>query len=182
MIVPLFLEANYLHIEANYLHIEANYLHINISKSKYIHFHPPRKKSRLMTDGPKFGDTALESVENIKFLGVTIDNKVNWKKHIISVTNKVRCSIAQLYGMRRIIPKDLKISVYNAIVNSQLSYAIPVWGGFATNDSLKPLFIVQKRHLEISFVSNECQNIFQVILKAHSMIYRFCQFITFIAT
>ena len=131
--------------------LEANYLHINISKSKYIHFHPPRKKSRLMTDGPKFGDTALESVENIKFLGVTIDNKVNWKKHIISVTNKVRCSIAQLYGMRRIIPKNLKISVYNAIVNSQLSYAIPVWGGFATNDSLKPLFILQKKALRNLF-------------------------------
>ena len=53
--------------------------------------------------------------------------------------------------MRRVIPKKLKISVYNAIVNSQLSYAIPVWGSFATGDSLRPLFLLQKRALRNLF-------------------------------
>ena len=75
----------------------------------------------------------------------------NWKNHITVVTNKVRNSIAQLWDMRKVLPKKLRISVYNAIVNSQLSYAIPVWGGFDSCDSLKSLFILQKQALRNLF-------------------------------
>ena len=132
-------------------YLEANFLHINISKSKYIHFQPPRKSNTALSYGPNFGGVALERVDDIKFLGVTIDSHLSWKKHINNVTKKVRSSIGQLYDMRRVIPKKLKISVYNAIVNSQLSYAIPVWGSFATGDSLRPLFLLQKRALRNLF-------------------------------
>ncbi len=136
-------------------YLEANYLHINISKSKYIQFQTPRQNRNLISerlaDGPKFGEFTLKPVENIKFLGVTIDSKLNWKKHITSVTNKVRSSISQLYNMRKLIPKNLKISVYNAIVNAQFSYAIPVWGSFASNDSLNSIFLLQKRALRNFF-------------------------------
>lgn len=132
-------------------YLEANYLHINISKSKYIQFKTPRQKLKSQEDAPHFGDTALQSVDSIKFLGVIIDSKISWKEHISTVTNRVRSSVAELYGMRKIIPKNLKISVYNAIVNSQLSYAIPVWGGFGSRDSLKSLFLLQKRALRNLF-------------------------------
>ena len=53
--------------------------------------------------------------------------------------------------MRRIIPKKLKTNVYNAIVNSQLSYAISVWGAHTVSDNLKQLFILQKRALRNLF-------------------------------
>ena len=91
-------------------------------------------------------------MKSIKFLGVTIDNRISWKNHILTVTNKVRSSIGQLYNMRNVIPKKLKVSVYNAIVNSQLTYAIPVWGSFSkNNDSLRHLFLLQKRALRNLF-------------------------------
>ena len=41
--------------------------------------------------------------------------------------------------------------MYNALVNSQLSYAISVWGGSGSGDKLKPLFILQKRALRNIF-------------------------------
>ena len=47
--------------------------------------------------------------------------------------------------MRKLIPTKLKISVYNALVNSQLSYAIPIWGGFSSHDALRPLFLLKER-------------------------------------
>ncbi len=132
-------------------YLEANYLHINITKSKFIHFQSPRRPNIALSDGPKFGEFTLDPVESIKFLGVIIESRLSWKRHIKTVTNKVRSSIAQLYDMRKVIPKKLKVSAYNAIVNSQLSYAIPVWGAFASNDSLRPLFLLQKRALRNLF-------------------------------
>ena len=132
-------------------YLEANYLHINVSKSKYLHFKPPRKKTQPPETKILFNGRPLESVEDIKFLGVIIDHRLSWKKHIQTVTNKVRCSIGQLYNMSRVIPRKLRTTVYNAIVNSQLSYAIPVWGGFDSHDSLHQIFILQKRALRNLF-------------------------------
>ena len=82
----------------NYL--EANYLHINISKSKYLHFRPPRKKIEPPESQILFNGRPLVAVEDIKFLGITIDHRPSWKKHIQTVTNEVRCSIGLLNNMR----------------------------------------------------------------------------------
>ena len=132
-------------------YLEANYLHINISKSKYLYFKPPRKKVQHPEKSVLFNGRPLEPVEDIKFLGILIDHKLSWKKHIDTVTNKVRCSIGQLYQMSRVIPQKLRTTVYNAIVNSQLSYAIPVWGGFDGQDSLRKIFLLQKRAIRNLF-------------------------------
>ena len=53
--------------------------------------------------------------------------------------------------MSRVIPRGLRTTVYNAIVNSQLSYAIQVWGGFDSHDSLHEIFLLQKRALRNLF-------------------------------
>ena len=131
-------------------YLEANFLHINVTKSKYMHFQSPRS-TQLQACNPKFGNSDLERVNSIKFLGVLIDYRLSWKSHITTVGNKVRNSISQLWNMRKVIPKNLQVSVYNAIINSQLSYAIAVWGAFKTQDSLKPLFVLQKRALRNLF-------------------------------
>ena len=134
------------------LYLEANFLHINVNKSKFMHFKTPRQnmKNGIDTD-IRFGNTPLQKVESIKFLGVIFDERMSWKKHTQHVTCKVRSSICSLYDMRRIIPKKLKTNVYNAIVNSQLSYAISVWGAHTVSDNLKQLFILQKRALRNLF-------------------------------
>ena len=53
--------------------------------------------------------------------------------------------------MRNIINKTLRSSVYNALVNSHLSYAISVWGYGASESKLKQLFVLQKQCLRNLF-------------------------------
>ena len=134
------------------LYLEANFLHINVSKSKFMHFKTPRQTTRNDDDiDIKFGNTPLQRVESIKFLGVIIEEKLSWVKHTQHVICKVRSSIGSLYEMRKVIPKKLKTVVYNSIINSQLSYGISVWGAYSHIDRLKPLFILQKRALRNLF-------------------------------
>ena len=134
------------------LYLEANFLHINVNKSKFMQFKTPRQTTDHST-GPsiRFGNTPLEEVERIKFLGVIIDNKLNWNTHIKQVKNKVRSSIASLYRMSKVIPKKLKTSVYNAVINAQLSYGISVWGANNDTNRLEHLFSLQKMALRILF-------------------------------
>ena len=53
--------------------------------------------------------------------------------------------------MRKVVPKTMKNSIYNAVVNSHLSYGISIWGGSAAGDKLNPLFVLQKRALRNLF-------------------------------
>lgn len=132
------------------LYLEANYLHINISKSKFIEFRSPRaapnKNISII-----FGSDNLEKVDEIKFLGVFIKSNLAWNSHVKKVANKVRCSLSQLYTMRKSLPAKMRNSVFNALVNSQISYAITVWGGTVTSDVLKPLFLLQKQGIRNIF-------------------------------
>ena len=83
-------------------------------------FKSPRQKELTVNEKQvlckiNIGNRSLKEVEDIKFLGVIIDHKMSWDKHIRIITNKVRNSIAQLYEMRKLIPPNLKNSVYNDI-------------------------------------------------------------------
>ena len=69
----------------------------------------------------------------------------------VHIGKKVSSTTKSLWEMRRIITKSLRNSVYNALVNSHLSYAISVWGSGANESKLKPLFTIQKRCLRNLF-------------------------------
>ena len=134
------------------MYLEANYLHINIKKSKFIHFVSPKSNAKLGDEIKiKFNSKPLVQVSSIRFLGVVIDEKLTWKNHIRTVVNKVSITTGSLYSMRKVIPTSLTTSVYNALVNSQLSYAISVWGADESGNKLKPLFTIQKRCLRNLF-------------------------------
>ena len=144
-------------------YLEANYLHINIKKSNFMHFTSPRSKYNLadyvhysntdnkITFGNElltFGSKTLKRVEEAKFLGVIIDEKLSWNSQIRHIGKKVTSTIGSLYEMRRIITKNLRSSLYNALVNSHLSYGISVWGSSASQTKLNNLFVLQKKPLE----------------------------------
>ena len=99
----------------------------------------------------RFGSKIIKQVKETKFLGVIIDEKLNWKSHVKYLGRKLASTIGSLWDMRNIINSNLRISVYNALVNSHLSYAISVWGNGANVTKLKPLFILQKKKITKPF-------------------------------
>ena len=74
-----------------------------------------------------------------------MDEKLTWVSHIKYLGKKVSSTAGCLWDMRNVIKGNLRKSVYNALVNSHLSYAISVWGSGACTSKLKQLFTLQKR-------------------------------------
>jgi len=72
----------------------SNKLTLNIRKTKCIVFGTPllNRIGKLMIN-----EVEIERVSAIKFLGVIIDNNLNWKPHISYTENKISKSIAILY-------------------------------------------------------------------------------------
>ena len=64
-------------------YMKSNLLHINLDKSYYMHFPPKAKAYTCLTEHSilgtsiYIGQVKIKEVKEIKFLGVTIDNKLS---------------------------------------------------------------------------------------------------------
>ena len=143
---------------SSYMH--ANKLHINMKKCCYIHFRP---KIGIPNGGQdnnnqhtriRINDYEIDEVEETKFLGVTIDNKLTWLPHLKLLAKKLRCCSGQLNRIKNFLPTHLYKNLYHTLFESHLSYAISVWGG-VSKAKINPLFIAQKHCIRILFGDKE---------------------------
>ena len=63
---------------------------LNAKKMKYSCYHNPSKKDNISLMLPKLtiNNNVVERQEFIKFLGVLLDENLNWKKHIKYIYRK----------------------------------------------------------------------------------------------
>ena len=86
----------------------------------------------------------LHEVDHIKYLGVILDNKLNWGHHLAYLVTKFSQVAGMLYKTRDILPLKSRIMVYNSLAGSYLNYGIISWGT-ATQTALKKLKSLQNR-------------------------------------
>ena len=96
----------------------------------------------------------LEKVSSTKFLGVTIDENLNWYSHLSKLTKKLASCSGMLNRIRDNIPCELHKDLYHTLFESHLTYGITVWGGVAVS-KIDPLFKAQKRCVRIMFGDKE---------------------------
>ena len=111
-----------------------NLLHINMGKCCYIHFRPKFDYDETCARIRPFADAldesrsilingqAITKVKHTKFLGVVIDNKLNWEPHIEYLRKKLRSMIGAICHIRHSLPSELYLKLYNALFESHLSY------------------------------------------------------------
>uniref|UniRef100_A0A672HHM4 Reverse transcriptase domain-containing protein n=1 Tax=Salarias fasciatus TaxID=181472 RepID=A0A672HHM4_SALFA len=124
---------------------DCNKLSLNLSKTKYMIFSNRKKitKQTLIID-----QEIIEKVDEFKFLGVLIDNKLNWKSHIKYVQTKISKSVAVLNKVKYVLDYKSLRMLYCALVLPHLSYCLEIWGNNYTS-TIKPLIILQKRAIRI---------------------------------
>ena len=70
----------------------------------------------------------LDFVNKTKYLGVHVDDSLDWKEHIKAVSTKLSRAIRFLKHAKNILPiASLKI-LYSSIVESHFRYCCSVWG------------------------------------------------------
>jgi hypothetical protein len=108
--------------------LKANRLSLNIDKTKYMVFLPKRQKCPINLN-IKLSGQAIEKVSKMKFLGVILDDKLNFKEHISFTCKKVSKCIGILYKARPFINHQGLMTLYNSFFYPYMSYCIQVWGG-----------------------------------------------------
>ena len=143
--------------------MKCNLLHINMSKCCYVHFKPKNESDDTCARVRPFANendksrsifidnTKLLKVCSTKFLGIVIDEDLNWGQHIQHLRKKLRSITGAICRIRKSMPADLYLKVYNSLFESHLTYGITVWGVSINNQENDKLFIVQKQCIRILF-------------------------------
>ena len=146
---------------SNYM--RCNLLHINMSKCCFIHFKPQFEFDETCARVRPFANEDDKSraifingkkickVSSTKFLGIVIDEQLNWTAHVEYLRKKIRSIIGALCRIRHSVPSDLYLKIYNSLFESHLTYGISVWGVAIKNQSDDKLFIAQKHCIRILF-------------------------------
>lgn len=120
----------------------ANNLKLNAEKTGAILFKPTTRKTDLLNI--KLNNECIALVHSVKFLGIHIDEVLNWKEELKHIESKISSACFALRSLRdELTIKQLKI-VYHALVESRLRYSIRFWGN-SYDYNLKKAFIAQKR-------------------------------------
>ena len=70
----------------------------------------------------------LDLVEKTKYLGLHLSSDLNWDTHIMELCKNLNYYLHLLRRLKRVLPKDLLMTVYKAYFQSKFDYGISVWG------------------------------------------------------
>ena len=79
-----------------------------------------------------------------KFLGVLIQENLNWNDHIDYVCKKLSKSTGLLSKLKHYVPRYVLLIIYNSLCLSHILYALSVWGN-APYCSIKRVITLQKK-------------------------------------
>ena len=127
--------------------VNANKLSLNAKKTKYVIFHPPKKRLNT-TNKLLMNREEITRVNFIKFLGVHLDEKLQWIYHISHVKAKISKGIGIICKAKKVLNLSTLITLYYSFIYPHLTYCIESWGT-ATNTHILSLFKLQKKFLRI---------------------------------
>ena len=70
----------------------------------------------------------ISRVRNFNLLGIMIDDQLNWKIHTDLLSRKFSKSVGILNKLKSILPLNIRLMVYIALISSYFNYGILVWG------------------------------------------------------
>ncbi len=106
----------------------ANKLSLNTKKSSHLIFSPKNKRVNQEVS-IQINKENLAEAQSVKYLGVLIDNKLNWKTHVQQTNLKISKGVGVLARLRHFVSKDILISIYNAFIQPHINYGLINWRG-----------------------------------------------------
>ena len=116
------------------------FLYLNSSKTTYIRFHTHQNR-RDQDLNFSVGNQGIVRSTSTKFLGLTIDQNLNWKEHCNGLSKKLNSLCYMIRNLKSVLAFRDLLSVYYAFVGSRLHYGIWFWG---LSSSARDIFVAQE--------------------------------------
>lgn len=153
---------------------QQNYLCLNQEKTQCVLFKSRKSIYSLNNNFP------LQTTDNVKMLGITLDNYLQWNSHIEILCGKLGRSCYALRFLKNFCSSNVLKTLYYSSFHSHLRNGIINWG---SSGQIQRVFILQK--VAIRILANlgyreSCRNVFQqleILTVIGTYIYEVCCFV-----
>ena len=125
----------------------ANLLTLNTEKSFFCIF---RKRNKAMNVPEKivFNDKSITRAKNIRYLGITLDEYLDWNEHISLLCKSLKTFFNVFYNIRDYLFPENCRTIYYAMVYSKIRYGLCVYG-FTKDENLNKVQVLQNKLLKV---------------------------------
>ena len=120
---------------------------INADKTKCIIF---SYRMKIVVPPIKFGNHTLLQVENCKFLGLYLDEALNFESHVSHIARKMSKSIGILNKFKKIFPSEIMLTLYFSLIHPYIMYLLEFWYSAPAHISNR-INILQKKSIRIVY-------------------------------
>ena len=125
--------------------LAVNKLSLKVQKTKFMIFH---YRQRVLTENDipclMIDNTLIERVTGFNFLGVTVNEFMNWNSHVQKIANKISRALGVMHRLKRCLPISAMKLLYDSLILSHLQFGTTNWGF-----ELDRISKLQKRALRI---------------------------------
>ena len=124
-----------------------NHLKVNTDKFSYIIFGKNVAAENILLNG-----NIIKPVTDVKILGLSIDNSLNYSKHISNLCQKAGRKIQAIRRLKNVLNEHSKILLFDSFVECYFNYCSVIWHFCSKKDSMK-LELLQRKAL--SMIKND---------------------------
>ena len=122
--------------------VDSNGLALNLKKTNYMIF--SRQKIDNYNLNLVIGNTQIHRKTEARFLGVIVDEKLNWTRHITALKSKMSNYVGIMYKIKNLLPVRARLQIFHSFVQSHINFCSLVWG-FSAKTNIDALFASQKK-------------------------------------
>ena len=153
---------------------QTNELYISEGKTKYIIFNQKSEqnselilhKEKCNRGTCKTSCSIIMRVNQIKYLGLEIDEKWSFAKHIEVLCKKLRQTMPKLYTIKNILNFKNKKIIYDSWIKSYILYGIETYG-WAKMKEINRIQKVQNKIVKILFGNQYCNSATEIYKKTN---------------
>ena len=121
-----------------------NKLSLNIKKTNYIIFTSVNKKYNISSQAIQINGSTIPQVNLTKFLGVYIDEHLNWSMHLNKLATKLAQNIGILCKLKHFLPSYILKTIYCSLVLPHLQCCTLIWAN-TYSTKLNKIRMLQKK-------------------------------------
>ena len=113
--------------------MESNKLSLNVAKTQTIHIGGRKKLKNIENSETKHLQIVIDQepvskIKHTKYLGIVVDQFLNWEEHICALIKKISKGIGILRYGKRHLPLTTVQSMYRSIAEPHFRFFCSVWG------------------------------------------------------
>ena len=98
-------------------------MRFNPSKCQIMHISRTKKKTKFY----ELCNEILTTVDNAKYLGITLSDDLSWHRHVCEAAKKANSTLHLISRNLRSCPRAARIIAYTTLVRPKLEYSSTVW-------------------------------------------------------